>query len=412
MDNDIMNTGVIVDTETSTSENETVAFGKVTLEMYKPNPEDIRYVPTSEEYIDNKKILEKVAIGIKANLPMLFIGHTGVGKTSAIRYLASRVQAPYRRLNMNGNTTADEFVGKTLINREGTYWIDGVLLDAMRRGHWLVIDEVNAALAEILFVLQSVLDDDRFVVLAEKDGEVVRPHKNFRLFATMNPSEYYAGTKVLNQAFLSRFTMTFRLGMPSEAEERKMVLSRFDNLKVVTPEKLTSMIKFANNMRTAYFKGAHETLISPRETLAWVKMSELLGDITQGAEYTFVNRADEQEAASLRDLLKLSFGMSIMDYIPACRREREYSKGDKVVISKPKNELFSMKAEEMENVFLVQVVDVRKEEGEKIEDHLYTVKVIATNVRVQKDENWVSIKGESNIPLGKMATSLYNGEIV
>ena len=47
----------------------------------------------------------------------------------------------------------------------------------------------------------------------EYDGRIVRPHPNFRLFASMNPSEEarYGGTKMLNEALLDRFPMVIRM---------------------------------------------------------------------------------------------------------------------------------------------------------------------------------------------------------
>src|SRR3972149_5944938 len=79
-------------------------------------------------------------------LPALLIGETGVGKTLAVRYLAWKTQNGLRRLNLNGATTVDEFLGKMLINEQGTYWVNGVLVDCMLAGDWILLDEINACL--------------------------------------------------------------------------------------------------------------------------------------------------------------------------------------------------------------------------------------------------------------------------
>ena len=132
--------------------------------------------------------MNTLAIAVRDNLPALLIGESGTGKTSAIRFLAHETKNGLRRVNLNGGTTADELVGRLLINNNGTYWVDGVLTEAMRNGEWIVLDEIDAALPEVLFVLQSVLDDDGYLVLAEKDDkEIVHKHKDFRIFATCNP---------------------------------------------------------------------------------------------------------------------------------------------------------------------------------------------------------------------------------
>ena len=190
------------------------------VELQKNKKEEAgQYVPKAHYFEPEPKLIDKLMIGLRDNLPVLMIGPTGAGKTSMIRWLASKTNHAYRRLNLNGATTVDDFVGRILLSKEGTYWVDGVLLDAMKNGYWLMLDEVNAALPEILFVLHSLMDDDRMVVVAENDGAIVRPHPDFRLVAAMNPAVDYVGTKELNKAFLSRFPIVLEVDyLPEEKE--------------------------------------------------------------------------------------------------------------------------------------------------------------------------------------------------
>src|SRR3990167_10513138 len=182
------------------------------------------YTPSvGGHFVDHGDIMKTLAIGIRDNMPVLLISESGTGKTSAIRYLAAKTKNGLRRVNLNGGTTADELVGRLLINDKGTYWVDGVLTEAMRKGEWIVLDEINAALPEVLFVLQSVLDDDGYLVLNEKDDkEIVQKHPNFRLFATCNPPEY-AGTKEMNKALLSRFAICINAEFPPAAKELEII---------------------------------------------------------------------------------------------------------------------------------------------------------------------------------------------
>ena len=163
------------------------SYGSVELPIRQEG--SIEFVPPPQFYIPADGALEKIMWAVGRQLPVLLIGETGVGKTLAIRHLAHETRNGLRRVNLNGMTTVDEFVGKLMINEAGTYWSDGVLVQAMQAGDWLLIDEINACLPEIAFCLHSLLDDDRMIVLTEYDGRVIRPHPNFRLFATMNPSE-------------------------------------------------------------------------------------------------------------------------------------------------------------------------------------------------------------------------------
>lgn len=171
---------------------------------------------------------ESLRKAVRLNIPALLIGETGTGKTSLVKKLAQDEKKTVVRVNLNGSTSIDEFVGKYILKNDEMVWIDGVLTTCMRKGHWILVDEINAALPEILFVLHSLLDDERAILLSEKDGELVKSHKDFRFFATMNPVDEYAGTKDLNKALLSRFGVVLKVDYVDYTTEVEIVRSRSD----------------------------------------------------------------------------------------------------------------------------------------------------------------------------------------
>lgn len=197
------------------------------------NSPDERYVPQhADEILIDNTIISQILTSIDLNIPLLLEGETGVGKTSVVRWLAKETNNAYRRINLNGNTTVDEFKGK-LIPDEKTgkwKWVDGVLIEAMRHGHWLLLDEINAASPDVLFPLHSLLDDDGYVVIEEHNGEVVHPHKDFRLFAAMNPIHRYAGTKELNIALKSRFSIV-KFNEPNAQKTLEILQHRFPKIE-------------------------------------------------------------------------------------------------------------------------------------------------------------------------------------
>jgi midasin len=71
----------------------------------------------------------------------------------------------------------------------------GVLVEAMRKGHWIILDELNLAPSDVLEALNRVLDDNRELFIPETQ-ETVRAHPHFMLFATQNPPGLYGGRKV------------------------------------------------------------------------------------------------------------------------------------------------------------------------------------------------------------------------
>lgn len=72
----------------------------------------------------------------------------------------------------------------------------GVLIDAMRKGYWIILDELNLAPTDVLEALNRLLDDNRELFITETQ-EVVKAHPRFMLFATQNPPGLYGGRKVI-----------------------------------------------------------------------------------------------------------------------------------------------------------------------------------------------------------------------
>lgn len=142
---------------------------------------------------------------INVNIPSLLIGPTGAGKTTIIHWLAKEHGKKLVSIPLHGQIGREELIGKWLLKDGATYWQDGILSQAIKENSWVLFDEINAALPEVLFILHSLLDHQRRITLPEKDNEVLEAGPEFRFFATMNPTEDYVGTKTLNLAFMSRF---------------------------------------------------------------------------------------------------------------------------------------------------------------------------------------------------------------
>jgi cobaltochelatase CobS len=264
------------------------------------------YIPGEQTYVlPPQGYLEKIAYAVCHNLPVLLIGETGVGKTMSVRYLAWKTNNGLRRVNLNGATTVDEFLGKLLINEQGTYWVNGVLVDAMLAGDWILLDEINACLPEIAFSLHSLLDDDRMVVLMEYDGRIVRPHPNFRVFASMNPSEEgrYGGTKTLNEALLDRFPMVVRMEYLPVEEEIEAVMSQSGN---TDRQMVALMVKVAEDVRQAIHNEKVFGSFSTRRVVDWARMA-LIFDVRESARYTVLSKMSKFDAEVVEDIIDLYF---------------------------------------------------------------------------------------------------------
>lgn len=223
--------------------------------------------------IGQEEAVELLKVAVDNDLPTLLVGETGTGKTSLIRELAMSEGHPYTRFSITGETTVDDFVGKYILKNGETIWQDGILLTAVKDGHFLVVDEINAALPEILFVLHSLLDDDKYVIIPQKDNSTVKPHKNFRFFATMNPVDEYAGTKELNKAFHSRFAMVLDVKYPSRGVEIDIINKRC-NVTIVDAQK---MVDVAIGLRRAKHEEKIFYTMSTRDLIYWGNLVDKIG---------------------------------------------------------------------------------------------------------------------------------------
>jgi MoxR-like ATPase len=293
-----------IDTCTEIVENGTYRIGRSVISVNQDN-EDNPFVPGQQFYIPAGNALERISWAVSQNLAVLLIGETGVGKTLSIRHLAHMTRNGFRRVNLNGMTTVDEFVGKLMINEKGTYWVNGILIEAMEAGDWLLIDEINACLPEIAFCLHSLMDDDRMIVLSEYDGRIVRPHPDFRLFASMNPHENrrYGGTKPLNEALLDRFPVTMQMEyLPFDIEvEVTMHQSRNTDLALVE-----RMVRVAHDVREAMKNEKVFSTFSTRRLIDWARMAAQF-DPMEAAASTIFSKVNLFDAKVIEDILDNHF---------------------------------------------------------------------------------------------------------
>lgn len=152
-----------------------------------------------------RNLLNLVRATSTRRYPILLQGPTSSGKTSMIEYLARISGNNFVRINNHEHTDLQEYLGTYVSDPDGhLHYQEGVLVHALREGHWVVLDELNLAPTDVLEALNRLLDDNRELLIPEIQ-QVVRPHENFMLFATQNPPGMYGGRKVLSRAFRNRF---------------------------------------------------------------------------------------------------------------------------------------------------------------------------------------------------------------
>lgn len=241
---------------------------------------------------------QTIVAGIRAcvalNESALLIGETGTGKTTLINELAKEEEKVLHRVSVNGSMSVDEILGKWLAKDGSTYWIDGILTSAVRNGHWVVFDELNAMLPEMGFALHSLLDDAKTITLAEKDGEVIKAHPDFRFFGSMNPSDDYAGTKEVNLALQSRFGGVFHIDVfPVEQEIKVLERHKISN------DHALKLVNLAYRMRELRKKGDMSTFVSTRDIIQAGKLATAGLAFEQAVVFSVFNKLTAEEREDL-----------------------------------------------------------------------------------------------------------------
>lgn len=253
--------------------------------------------PVKMYYDDTVK--QSLVRAVEMNFPALLVGDTGTGKTSIIRELAKQHSKELIRINLTGNTGVDEIVGKYLASEKGTYWVNGLLIEAMNRGWWVVFDEINMALPEVLSKLHSLLDDDRKIMLVEKEGEAIVPHDDFRFFATMNPPDEYAGTKEMNKALTSRFPII--LNVDYSPNEIDILTERTG----VDEKTATDLVMVAREVRKHKEDSKITYTCSTRDLISCADLMVAGLDKEAAVEVSIINKANGDERKALKTLFSL-----------------------------------------------------------------------------------------------------------
>ena len=85
-------------------------------------------------------------------------GPTSSGKTSLVTYLAAQTGHQLVRINNHEQTELQEYVGSYVTNEQGKLvFQEGALVQALRKGHWLLLDELNLAPSQVLEALNRYL---------------------------------------------------------------------------------------------------------------------------------------------------------------------------------------------------------------------------------------------------------------
>ncbi len=258
-----------------------------------------------------------ILAGFAYNRRVMVQGYHGTGKSTHIEQVAARLNWPCVRVNLDSHISRIDLIGKDAIKLEDgkqvTKFHDGILPWALRNNVAIVFDEYDAGRADVMFVIQRVLEADGKLTLLDQN-EVISPNPYFRLFATANTvglgdtTGLYHGTQQINQAQMDRWSLVATLNYLSHDAETAIVLAKNPHYNTEAGRKIISqMVTLADLTRTAFMNGDLSTVMSPRTVLNWAQNAQIFRNVGYAFRLSFLNKCDELERQTVAEFYQRCF---------------------------------------------------------------------------------------------------------
>ena len=277
------------------------------------------YVPKIDpDYKFNKDTTLAILAGFSFNKRVLIQGYHGTGKSTHIEQVASRLNWPCVRVNLDSHISRIDLIGKDAIvikdGKQVTEFKEGVLPWSVQNPVALVFDEYDAGRPDVMFVIQRILESDGKLTLLDKN-KVIKQNKFFRMFATTNTvglgdtTGLYHGTQQINQGQMDRWNIVTTLNYLKAEKELEIIIAKNKSLNNTKgKEKISKMIKVADLTRNGFINGDISTVMSPRTVLHWAENSEIFKDTGYAFRVTFLNKCDELERKIVAEYYQRCFG--------------------------------------------------------------------------------------------------------
>ena len=258
-----------------------------------------------------------ILAGFSHNRRVMIQGYHGTGKSTHIEQVASRLNWPTVRVNLDSHISRIDLIGKDAIKlRDGkqvTDFQEGILPWALSTPTAIVFDEYDAGRADVMFVIQRVLEVDGKLTLLDQN-KVIKPHPYFRIFATANTvglgdtTGLYHGTQQINQGQMDRWSLVATLNYLSIDAETAIVLAKNPNYNTAEGRKIIKqMVTVADLTRTAFMSGDLSTVMSPRTVIAWAQNADIFRNIGYAFRLSFLNKCDELERQTVAEFYQRLF---------------------------------------------------------------------------------------------------------
>ena len=280
------------------------------------------YVPTHDpNYQFDHDTTIAILAGFAHNRRVMVQGYHGTGKSTHIEQVAARLNWPCIRVNLDSHISRIDLIGKdAIVLRDGkqvTEFREGILPWALQNPVALVFDEYDAGRADVMFVIQRVLEVDGKLTLLDSN-KVIHPNPHFRLFATANTvglgdtTGLYHGTQQINQGQMDRWSIVSTLNYLPHEDEVDIVTAKVPQYADKNgTEQVAAMVRMADLTRKGFMAGDLSTVMSPRTVITWAENAAIFGDMTLAFRLTFLNKCDEVERPTVAEYYQRCFGIDL-----------------------------------------------------------------------------------------------------
>ena len=282
------------------------------------------HVPDFDEaYRFDPQTTLAICAGFAHDRRVMVQGYHGTGKSTHIEQVASRLNWPCVRVNLDSHISRIDLVGKdSIVVKDGkqvTEFRDGILPWALQHNIALVFDEYDAGRPDVMFVIQRVLEVSGRLTLLDQN-KVIKPHPAFRLFSTANTvglgdtSGLYHGTQQINQGQMDRWSIVTTLNYLAHDEEVEIVLAKAKHYRNQEGRDIVNkMVRLADLTRNAFANGDLSTVMSPRTVITWAENAEIFSDIGFAFRVTFLNKCDELERSLVAEFYQRCFNQELAE---------------------------------------------------------------------------------------------------
>lgn len=195
----------------------------------------------------------------------------------------------------------DYEVVQTSVNSVLT-WRDGPVLTAMKRGCVLLLDEIDQARTSAIMGLNTIAQGQPYY--NKKTNDIIVPAEGFQLIGTANTkgdgegSDVFAGSQIMNEAFLERFSIIVEQPYPTKTIERKILQHWSDDEAFIN-----TLLDIAHANRKQFDEGEGSIVLTTRRLVHIVKNASIFGNNEEGLKYA-IARFNKLDQAVIMELYK------------------------------------------------------------------------------------------------------------